>query len=178
MAVESPIDLEYESAVSGLLEALHQYEDKELRRRIVSTLRRISQQSKAAVQGLTAVLQDDQVDEESQQAAAYALGVIGSREAVQGLVTALNNANCHAKESAVRVLAAIGSRDAIRGLITGLTIQNMKLRETILKAFSSVNRQFFEAELLMALLHEDETVQIIAARILERMGTTNGLPPL
>lgn len=178
MAVDKPIDSEYESAVSGLLEALQQYEDKELRRRIVFTLKRISQQSKAAVQALTSVLQDDKVDEESQQAAAYALGVIGSREAVQGLVTALYNVNCHAKEATVRVLAAIGSREAVRGLIVGLAIQNGKLRETILRAFSQVNRQIFEAELLIALLHDDERVQKIAARILERMGAADDLPPM
>ncbi len=179
MVAETRLEIEYESAVVGLLEALQQHEDKELRQRIVASLKHISQQSVVAVQALTAVLVDTQVDMESQQAAVYALGAIGSREAVRGLLKALQDANCQVKESVVRVLAAIGSGEAIRGLIVALTTQNKLVRETILlNAIPRLNRQIFEAELLTAVLHEDENVQKVAERILERLGFIKEARPI
>lgn len=178
MTIDNSLENDYESAVTGLLEALHQHEDKELRRRIMGSLRLISRQSGLAIQGLTAVLQDSQFDEAAQEAAAYALGAIGNREAIEGLTKALQNANCYAKEAIVRVLAAISNGEAVRGLISALATQNNTTRESILlNAFPRINRQLFEAELLSAMLHEDEKVQKIAARLLQKLGVIRNITP-
>ncbi|MHC5036871.1 MAG: HEAT repeat domain-containing protein [Planctomycetota bacterium] len=75
--------------------------------------------------------------------AAYALGKIGDKQAVEHLSVALKDGYFSVRQHAAESLGIIGHRRAIGPLIEALRDDNLDFRKTVLNALTKITNQFF-----------------------------------
>ena len=130
----------------------------------------------AAVSGLIKLLEDS--EESVREAAAFALGEIGSDTATSGLIKLLEDSEESVREAAAFALGEIGSDTATSGLIKLLKDSEEFVREAAALALGEIGSDTATSGLIKLLKDSEEFVREAAAFALGEIGSETAIPKL
>ncbi len=110
--------------------------------------------------------------------AAYVLGEIGDKAAVDPLIHSLKDENSGVRSAAVRALGKIGGKAAVDPLIHSLKDENSGVRTTAAWALGKIGDKAAVDPLIHSLKDEDSDVRWAAAEALGKIGDKAAVDPL
>lgn len=110
--------------------------------------------------------------------AVWALGLLDAREAIPDILALLTDEDAYVRPSAVQALGQLHAKEAIPAIVTCLGDEDKSVQKNSLAALEALGAEKCKRQIAEMLLSSDNYVRHLAASILARMGTRQGVTTL